>query len=123
MFIRYQGTTADDRGVFPGIFKLVNGLAKAGKLTAQQEAFRRENNDWYDAAYTNPTDVDPSTYDWNHNPGAVAWFKPTATHLLARVDGYLEILSTHNVPYERLESDTPGKIVYEDAHQVIAVPR
>ncbi|MFE0022345.1 hypothetical protein [Amycolatopsis sp. NPDC059021] len=122
MFIRYQSTTADNRGVFPGIFKLVNGLSKAGKLTPAQEAFRRETNAWYDAAYTNPTTVDPTLYDWHHNPGAVAWFKPTAAHLLERIPGYLEILDTHNIPYERQESATPGKIIYEDEHQIIAVP-
>ncbi|OLZ47348.1 hypothetical protein BS329_25805 [Amycolatopsis coloradensis] len=30
---------------------LVNGLARAGRLTAEQEAFRRTTNDWYDANF------------------------------------------------------------------------
>ncbi|MEC3975435.1 hypothetical protein [Amycolatopsis sp. H20-H5] len=122
VYIRFQGTVPDDRGVFPGIFKLVNGLARDGRLSVEQERFRRTNNDWYDAAYANPSQLDPLVYDWNHNPGAVAWFKPSAGFLFVRVPGYLEILTAHDVGYERLELSDPGRVVYEDEHQVIAVP-
>lgn len=57
-----------------GIFALVNTLAKQGRLTPEQEHFRRTNNDWYDAAYRNPTTVDPTVFDRTANPGAAAWF-------------------------------------------------
>jgi hypothetical protein len=84
--------------------------------------FRRQNNDWYDASYTNPSDDDPLVYDHNVNPGAVAWFKESAVHLIERVDGYLEILARHGVPYQRVESEDPGRVVHEDDDQVVVVP-
>lgn len=118
MYIRFQSPPPDQRGVF----FLVNGLAKAGKLTVEQEAFRRENNDWYDAAYANPTTLDPAVYDTTVNPGAVAWFKVTAERLVSRVDGYLEILRAHGVTCETVRSADPGKIVYEDDEQIVVVP-
>ncbi|WP_431780513.1 hypothetical protein [Streptomyces chumphonensis] len=121
-FIRFQATTPNRRGVLPGIFVTVNGLARDGRLTAEQEEFRRTTNAWYDAAYTNPTHVEPTVYDPVVNPGAVAWFKASAGHLLARVEGYLAILTAHGVPHVRLESADPGRIVYEDADQVVVVP-
>jgi hypothetical protein len=62
-------------------------------------------------------------YDPEVNPGAVAWFKTSATHLLDRVPGYLTLLAAHGVRCERLESADPGRIVYEDEHQVVVVPR
>jgi hypothetical protein len=49
-YVRFQGTTSNPRGVFTGVFGLVNGLAKRGQPTGEQKRFRRANNDWYDAA-------------------------------------------------------------------------
>ncbi|MGR8009361.1 hypothetical protein [Streptomyces hypolithicus] len=71
-YVRFQGAVARGGGGFPRVFGLVNNLARAGKLTAGQEAFRRAGNDWYDAAYTDPSTVDPTVYDARVNPGAAA---------------------------------------------------
>lgn len=117
--VRYQAALPDRQGRLLGIFALVNGLARKGALTPAQHLFRRLGNDWYDANYTDPTTVDPSVY---RRPRAVAWFKVEATHLLDRVPGYLALLDAHGVRWERLESDDPGRIVYEDADQVVVVP-
>lgn len=122
-FIRFEGTTRHPRGYFPGIFVLVNGLAQEGQLTAEQEAFRRRTNAWYDAAYPNPSHIDPTVYDPEAHPGAVAWFKSSATHLLSRVNGYLEILTAHGIPYRRVRAGDPGRVIYEDAYQVVVIPR
>ncbi|GAA4916748.1 hypothetical protein ACFPM3_21295 [Streptomyces coeruleoprunus] len=122
LYVRFQGTTRSPRGHYPGVFALANGLAREGRLTAEQHRFWRASNDWYDAAYPNPADTDPTVYDPEVNPGAVAWFKSTAHHLITRVDGYLALLAHHGIPCERLESPNPGRIVYEDEVQVVAVP-
>jgi RimJ/RimL family protein N-acetyltransferase len=121
-YVRFQGTVRHERGFFPGVFMLVNRLARDGVLTAAQERFRREGNDWFDAAYVTPSDVDPAVYDPVLNPGAVAWFKSSARHLIERIDGYLEILAAHGVACERIESTDPGRVIYEDEHQVVVVP-
>ncbi|GAB2783187.1 hypothetical protein KDA82_23500 [Streptomyces daliensis] len=122
-YVRFQGTSkAAGRRSFPGVFALVNTLAREGRLTPEQERFRRVNNDWYDASFTNPAHVDPTVYDPDVNPGATAWFKVTSTELIARVDGYLEILAAHGVECVRVDSSSPGRIVYEDADQVVVVP-
>ncbi|MFG2172372.1 hypothetical protein ACGFMO_13440 [Streptomyces niveus] len=94
---------------FPGIFALANGLARDGGLTPEQWRFWRTNNDWYDAAYPDPTTV----YVHTVNPGAV----------LARVPGYLDLLAAHDVACVRLRSEVaPGRVVYEDTTQVVVVP-
>ena len=121
-YLRFQSPHRNDRGRFTGVFGLVNNLAREGRLSEEQEAFRRLNNKWYDAAYTDPSTVDPTVYDDEVNPGAAAWFKPSATHLLARVPGYLEILSAHGVDCQVLRSTDPGRVVYEDDVQIVVVP-
>ncbi|WP_326945799.1 hypothetical protein OG439_40745 [Amycolatopsis sp. NBC_01307] len=108
----------------PGFFGLINDLSRAGRLTSEQEEFRRTNHAWYEAHYTNPTTVDPTVYDPAVNPGATAWFKQSARQLVDRAAGYLGILDTHGVRCERLVSrQPPGRIVYEDADQIVVVPR
>ncbi|MGY4988043.1 hypothetical protein [Streptomyces nigrescens] len=122
LYVRFQGATRSPRGHFPGIFSLANGLAREGKLSDEQYRFWRAGNDWYDAHYPNPSHTDPTVYDSSRNPGAVAWFKATAVHLIERVDGYLQLLAAHEVACERVESTDPGRIVYEDEVQVVVVP-
>ncbi|MFB7512759.1 hypothetical protein [Streptomyces sp. NPDC056144] len=121
-YVRFQSPHPNSRGSFTGVFGLVNNLAREGRLSDEQESFRRSNNKWYDAAYPDPSRVDPTVYDDAVHPGAAAWFKPSATHLLARVPGYVEILTAHGVDCETLRSADPGRVVYEDEVQVVVVP-
>ncbi|MGW6470668.1 hypothetical protein [Streptomyces nigra] len=121
-YLRFQSPHRNDRGRFTGVFGLVNNLAREGRLSEEQEAFRRLNNKWYDAAYADPSTVDATVYDEEVNPGAAAWFKPSATRLLARVPGYLEILAAHGVDCQVLRSTDPGQVVYEDDVQIVVVP-
>ncbi|MFI6502019.1 hypothetical protein [Nonomuraea typhae] len=100
----------------------MNSLASEGELTETEEEFRRRNNDWYNANFTNPSDMAPTIYDRALNPGAAAWFKGSSVHLIDRVRGYLEILDAHDVPCVRVESSDPGRVIYEDADQVVVVP-
>ncbi|MEV7867236.1 hypothetical protein AB0P17_14300 [Streptomyces sp. NPDC088124] len=123
-FIRYQGTARSPRGHFPGVFALANGLARSGALTEEQWRFWRAGNDWYDANYPDPSTVDPLVYDPERHPGAVAWFKPSpeAEPLIARLAGYLELLTAHGVGWQEMRSTDPGRVVYEDVYQVVTVP-
>ncbi|MET9631407.1 hypothetical protein ABZX92_28490, partial [Lentzea sp. NPDC006480] len=109
----------DRQGRFLGVFAVVNTLARRDQLTPAQHVFRRLGNDWYDANFINPATVDPDVY---RQPGAAAWFKRQSVHLVDRVSGYLAILDAHGVQWRRLESDDPGRVVYEDPDQVIVVP-
>ncbi|WP_035749400.1 hypothetical protein [Glycomyces sp. NRRL B-16210] len=121
-YVRFQAVQRNQRGHFTGVFGLVNTLAKEGKLTEEQESFRRRNNDWYNEAYPDPSTVDPTVYDHEVNPGAAAWFKSSATHLIERVPAYLEILTAHGVECRTVRSADPGRVVYEDEVQIVVVP-
>lgn len=122
MYIRYQASVPNHRGIYPGVFGLANVLAHKGKLNDTEWATWRSGNDWFNEAYPDPTKLNPDVYDPQVNPRAAAWFKGTATHLLERVDPYLELLKRHDVQVVRLISDDPGKIIYEDSVQIVVVP-
>lgn len=53
---------------------------------------------------------------------ATAWFKASATHLIAGVSQHLEILEAHDIPCVRVEATDPGRVIYEDHLQVLVVP-
>jgi len=122
IYVRFQSPTPNARGVRPGIFALVNGLAADGLLTADEERLRLEGNAWFHANFTDPTTVDSTIYDRTLHPGAVAWFKDSATHLIDRASEYLAVLDRHGIPYEKAVTDDPGLVIYEDADQVVVVP-
>ncbi|WP_330249481.1 hypothetical protein OG874_24520 [Nocardia sp. NBC_00565] len=122
-FVRFEAASPNRHGRYPGVFGLVNGLARAGVLTGEQERFRRVNNDWYNANLVDPSEVDPGIYDRAVHPGAASWFKAAAVGMIGRVEGYLAILDAHGVGWVRLDSGSPGEIVYEDSNQVVAVRR
>jgi len=122
VFVRYQATDPNSRGSYPGIFALANGLARAGLLGAEDWAAWRVANDRADALYADPSTTDPRIYDRDANPGAQAWFKVSAGHVLAELPFYEDLLARHGVGVERVHSSNPGRILYEDDVQVIVVP-
>ena len=58
-------------------------------------------------------------FDRDVNPITECWFKASAVTLIQRVEGYLRLLDAHGVRWERVESDRPGVIVYEDEVQIV----
>lgn len=121
-FVRFQATEPNHRGHFPGVFGLVNGLSKTGRLTSAEEEFRADSNAWFHANLTDPSEVDPEIYDRTLHPHAAAWFKTSSPHLIDRVSGYLDVLRSHGVACQAIYDDSPGEVIYEDDHQVIAKP-
>lgn len=122
MFVRFQAPEPDTRGRHVGVFVLANRLAREGRLSTEEYAIWRASNDWYDAAYPDPTTTDRTIYDPERHLLAAAWFKDTATLLLDRVPVYLDLLASHGIPCVRVESTDPGRVVYEDSEQIVVVP-
>lgn len=122
LYVRFQSPGANRRGHHPGVFALVNGLQWDGVLTPKEEDFRRASNDWYNANCTDPSTIDPQVYDRELHPLAAAWLKTSATHLVDRVAGYLNVLAAHGVECAAVYSDAPGIVIYEDDEQVIVKP-
>lgn len=104
-FVRFQSPTSSERGIHVGVFGLVNILGKQGLLTADDERLRRERNRWFDEAYRDPSTVDPTVYDRQVNPHAVAWFKSdAAAHLVAATLEHCTILDRYGVDWIRVDS-------------------
>jgi hypothetical protein len=121
-FVRYQSAVPNRRGRFPGVFALANGLQRDGMLSDSETGWLQEANARATAMYGDPTNAQPDCYDEIRNPGARAWFSADAVALLEMVGPYLELLDRYEVPWMQLVTRSPGRIVYQDAVQVVAVP-
>jgi hypothetical protein len=104
------------------VFALANGLAEEHMLSDHDHAWLRESNARANAAYTDPSTIDPTCYDPDRNPGARAWFEHERHALLALSRQYLELLDRYGVGWTELRTTSPGRIVYEDPAQIVAVP-
>lgn len=122
-YIRFQSAVPNRRGTFPGVFALANGLAASGRLSDAEITWMLETSARARRSYADPRSVDPRCYDRIINPGARAWFLSGATELILLTHEYLDLLDRHGVPWHELRTRTPGRIVYADDVQVIAVPR
>ncbi|WP_232317968.1 hypothetical protein [Neomicrococcus aestuarii] len=101
---------------------MANGLRSEGLLNDDELRWLEEPNTAANAAYTDPSTVTPDCYDSVLNPGARSWFKSDASELLQMTAGYLQLLDCHGIQWMELRTRTPGRIVYEDTVQVVAVP-
>lgn len=122
VYFRFQSAVPNRRGSFPGIFALTNGLRDSGRLDDVDMEWVRRQNAHGNRAYTDPTTVDSSCYDPAVNAGARSWFKEEAVDLLRMARRYTLFLDRYEVPWVELRTDHPGRIVYEDRVQVVAVP-
>jgi hypothetical protein len=64
----------------------------------------------------------PGATTGSSTPARGAWFRESATELLALAAGYLRLLDRYDVPWMELRTSSPGRIVYADEVQVVAVP-
>jgi hypothetical protein len=120
--IRFQSAVPSRSGRFPGVFALANALARQGRLSAADLAWWHAANARLTAAYVDPTTVVPGCYDPEVNPGARAWFRLPSSTPLDMTREYLGLLDRYGVAWTELRTTTPGRITYEDAVQVVAVP-
>lgn len=66
--------------------------------------------------------MDSAVYDPVQNPGAQAWFRTSATELIAVARKYVAMLNRYEVACIERRTRAPGRIVYQDVVQVVAVP-
>lgn len=121
-YVRFRSTVANSRGIRVGVFALVNGLARSGALTPEQLVRWREANDWFEAAYPDPSTLAPDAYDPARHPGAVSWFKESAVELIECTAAHARLLDAHGVPWEKVTCADPGRILFEDGVHVVSEP-
>jgi hypothetical protein len=112
-YVRVQVRYCGKLGLPVGIFGACHHLRRAGRLSPADDRLFAELDSWFDQALPIP----PFYADGN-SIRAITWFKESATRLLEAMDPLQALLERYSISYDVIESDDPGRIVYEDEFQV-----
>ena len=117
MFLRFTILSPDpDTGKNTGILVAAHKLRDEGNLSVDEHRELRLCLQWFNDHLTVP-----KTYNLQ-NKRALAWFKPEAQKPIERMWQLKHILDTQGLHVNVLKTATPGRIVFEDGWQVIAIP-
>ena len=107
-----------------GIFQVAHRLRRYSRLEAASgNAIDRELA-WFERHLAEPRRLAHTNAKGDHrrDPVGVSWFKPEAAEHLAHAQALGRALTACGVPVQTLRTEQPGYVVYEDEHQVVAVP-
>ena len=115
MFIRFVvGGGGDDHRQLTGVIHEAEWLRRGGRLTPDEEWAAMEAFRWLDRHLPCPPF---STSGWSRQ--AVCWFKDGAGEAIGRIWDLVRLLESAGVPVRMLRTRRPGKVLYEDAFQVV----
>ena len=122
VFVRFVVTERDHRSDQQrGIFTALYALERQGQLESYELAWFREVEDWFNRNLKRPDRLAWSTRP-NAPERAITWLKMSADEHVRNMRQLMALLDQKGVPVEELRTEKPGYIVYEDAHQVAAIP-
>jgi hypothetical protein len=114
MFIRFVvGHEGEDHRQLTGVFHEAGMLQDRGVLSDAEKDFLEETYAWFKKHLPVPPF---RSSDWPSN--AVAWFKHDAA-CLPQIWHLVALLREHGKSVRLLRSRNPGKLLYEDAYQVV----
>jgi hypothetical protein len=121
-FIRFAVAARDEQsdqqqGVFTALYALVN----AGALLPHEQEWFDGIERWFNANLTRP-----SRLAWSSRPNApkrsISWLKVEAVEHVRRLRELVALLEHKDIAVDEFQTDKPGYIVYEDEHQITAIP-
>ena len=122
MFLRFAIPAKDKQShMGQGLLHAAYALRAEGKLAEHEESVVREILDWFNRRLPIPSRFARSTRP-HAECKAVSWFKYSAQEHIARMTELAAVLVERGRIVERLTTDRPGYIVYEDEYQVTAEP-
>ena len=105
------------------MFQAAYQLWRSGTLPDYEQEKLQELLDWFNTNLEKPirfTASKPPYYRKRNR--AISWFKDTATEHIANLREIISLLDHHDVHTEMIQTDRPGYVVYQDAHQIVAEP-
>jgi hypothetical protein len=116
--IRFIAPQIDaDSGVREGIFVAAHRLRDEGDMPAYQRDQLRSLLEWFNEYLPSPT---PLRKAWNRT--AISWFKCDSKDSISRVWALVHILEDNGIVIDKITTEQPGYVIYEDRWQVVARP-
>ena len=116
MFLRFAVHDHDEdsrreKGVFTALYELTD----KHMLSNYELRWFAEQEVWFSKHLKRPRGI-------KEHPTAILWFKDTAAEHISRMRALCALLEHKDIAIAYFETMKPGRIVYQDEHQVAAVP-
>lgn len=122
MYIRFTTKFVNEYGeTHTGIFSALRFI-REWSLTQDEDVNKlKDLRDWFNANLEAPDRFSNAT---NKNPAAISlsWFKDSSKEHIKKIYEIRYILEKYGIMIEVLTTKNPGYIIYEDEHQVSAIP-
>lgn len=121
-YIRFVIAANDpDSGRRQGVFQALSDLAYGGVLLPHEQSTYDEVYEWFRQNLKKPRSLTRSSKPRAKNV-ALSWFKDSAAEHIRKMYTLVRILESHGVSVERISTERPGYVVYEDEFQIAAEP-
>lgn len=122
MYLRFEIDEKDDiSGREKGIFMAMDILLEDGALYEYEKELEKEIYAWFKKNLKVPK-FQSSKSGYHAKPRSISWFKSSAKEHIDKMRQYAQILESHDLSVKQITTERPGNIVYEDAHQIAAIP-
>jgi hypothetical protein len=105
-----------------GIFLALRYLRDDHSLTKDDDVNKLKGlSAWFNRNPEKPTRFSNGTNKYNASV-SLSWFKDSAKEHIKKIQDFVEIAEKYDIIIDRIASKNPGYIVFEDEHQISAVP-
>jgi hypothetical protein len=112
-YVRIQVRYSGRLGSPVGIFGACHHLRRAGRLSPEDDKLFADIDSWFTREL-----AEPPFYGDGNSIKAITWFKRSAVELIAALQPLQLLLVRYGVPFDVVETDDPGDVIYEDEFQV-----
>jgi hypothetical protein len=121
MYIRFVISALNESsGRREGLFQAAATLRESSMLSDYELEQLDELRSWFNVHLERPSRFSRSRR--SQHGEAISWFKDSATGHIARMHEFCRILGEHGIRTHMITAARAGYVVYEDEHQVAAVP-
>ena len=123
-YLRIVTSAVDsDSQVSQGVFQAAYALRDAGVLDEHENVWFSDVVGWFSKNLYVPrrTHFSLPYYSREFNR-VIFWLKESANEHISRLHQVAAMLQYHRVPTRVLKTSVPGRVVYEDKHQIGAIP-
>jgi hypothetical protein len=104
-----------------GIFVAAYALEEGNTLIASEQEALRLLLAWFDDNLARPTRLAASRHP-RAQETAISWVRASAHEYVTRLRRLAGVVEAAGIPVEELRTTRPGYVLYEDAHQIVALP-
>ena len=123
MFIRFASLRVDRySGRELGVFSSARQLQRSGRLNEDEVCALDELLQVYEDKLEVPDCYGDTSLRWQRKYAAICWFKTQSREFISQMWTVAKFLKSHGMPMRLLRTTLPGRVLYEDEHQVAAVP-